>query len=86
MSRVCCSGWVNPRAPSRILSTVRLGLSDAYLNFLWYPDAWSRKARQSPAFQGFAKRIGLVDYWKKNRWPDLCSPTPENGPDAFTCR
>ena len=62
------------------------GLSDAYLNFLWYPDAWARKARQSPAFQGFAKRIGLVDYWKKNRWPDLCSSTPENGPDAFTCR
>ena len=62
------------------------GLSDAYLNFLWHPDAWSRKARQSPAFQGFAKRIGLVDYWKRNRWPDLCSPTPEKGPDAFTCR
>ena len=57
-----------------------------YLNFLWYPDAWSRKARQSPAFQGFAKRIGLLDYWKKNRWPDLCSSTPENGPDSFTCR
>jgi tetratricopeptide (TPR) repeat protein len=62
------------------------GLSDAYLNFLWYPDAWARKARQSPAFQGFAKRIGLVDYWKQNRWPDLCSPAPEKGPDAFTCR
>jgi len=62
------------------------GLSDGYLDFLWHPDAWSRQARQSPAFQGFAKRIGLLDYWKKNRWPDLCSPTPENGPDAFTCR
>ena len=62
------------------------GLSDAYLNFLWLPDAWSRKARQSPAFQDFAKRIGLVDYWKQNRWPDLCSPTPEGGPDSFTCR
>lgn len=62
------------------------GLSDAYLNFLWYPDAWSRKARQSAAFQGFAKRIGLVDYWKQNRWPDVCSPAPEKGPDAFTCR
>ena len=32
------------------------GLSDAYLNVLGQPDAWSRKARQSPAFQGFAKR------------------------------
>jgi hypothetical protein len=62
------------------------GLSDAYLNFLWYPNAWARKARQSPAFQGFAKRMGLVDYWKENRWPDLCSPKPENGPDAFSCR
>ena len=62
------------------------GLSDGYLNYLWQPDAWSRNARQSPAFQGFAKRIGLVDYWKQNRWPDLCSPTPEGGPDAFTCR
>ena len=62
------------------------GLSDAYLNFLWQPDAWSRKARQSPAFQGFAKRIGMVDYWKQNRWPDLCSPTPENGSDSFTCQ
>ena len=62
------------------------GLSDAYLNFLWQPDDWSRKARQSPAFQGFAKRIGMVDYWKQNRWPDLCSPTPQDGPDAFTCR
>jgi hypothetical protein len=62
------------------------GLSDTYLNFLWQPDAWSRKARQSAEFQGFAKRIGLVDYWNQNRWPDLCSPTSENGPDSFTCR
>ena len=63
-----------------------IGLSDAYYTFLWQPDAWSRKARQHPAFQGFAKRIGLVDYWKENRWPDQCSPTPGNGPDAFTCQ
>jgi len=62
------------------------GLSDAYLNWLWQPETWSRKARQSSAFQGFAKRIGLLDYWKQNRWPDLCSPTPKNGPDGFTCK
>jgi TolB-like protein/Tfp pilus assembly protein PilF len=64
----------------------KTGLSDGYLNWLWQPEAWSLKARQSAAFQGFAKRIGLLDYWRKNRWPDLCSPTPEKGPDAFTCR
>jgi TolB-like protein/Flp pilus assembly protein TadD len=63
-----------------------IGLSDVYYTFLWQPDAWSRKARQHPAFQAFAKRIGLVDYWKQNRWPDLCQPTPERGPDAFSCQ
>ena len=62
------------------------GLSDAYLNWLWQPEAWSRHARRSPAFQGFAKRIGLLAYWKTNQWPDLCKPAPESGPDAFTCR
>lgn len=62
------------------------GLSDGYLNWLWLREDYSRKARQHPAFQGFAKRIGLVDYWKKNRWPDLCQPTPERGSDAFTCQ
>jgi len=62
------------------------GLSDGYLNWLWLPEVYSRKARQHPAFQGFAKRIGLVDYWKQNRWPDLCQPAPDKGPDAFTCQ
>ncbi|MEY2480740.1 MAG: hypothetical protein QOI04_1667 [Verrucomicrobiota bacterium] len=63
-----------------------IGLSDVYYTFLWQPEAWSRKARQHPAFQDFAKRIGLVDYWKQNRWPDTCQPTPERGPDTFTCQ
>ena len=62
------------------------GLSDAFLNWLWAPEAWSRKARQDPSFQEFAKRIGMLDYWKRYGWPDLCKPAPEKGPDAFTCR
>jgi TolB-like protein len=62
------------------------GLSDAYLNWLWQPEAWARKARQDPAFQGFAQRIGMVAYWKKFGWPDLCKPAPEKEPDAFVCR
>jgi len=61
------------------------GLSDAYLNWLWQPEPWSRKARTDPAFQGFAQRIGMVDYWKRNGWPDLCKPAPANGGDAFVC-
>lgn len=63
-----------------------VGLSDAHLNWLWQPEAWSVKARQSPAFQGFAKRIGLVEYWKKYGRPDLCAPQPAEGPYAFACR
>jgi hypothetical protein len=62
------------------------GLSDGYLNWLWAPEPWSRKARQDPSFQGFAKRMGMVDYWKRYGWPDLCKPTPAAGPDAFVCR
>jgi TolB-like protein/Flp pilus assembly protein TadD len=62
------------------------GLSDGYLNWLWLSQDYARKARQHPTFQSFAKRIGLVDYWKQNRWPDLCQPTPEQGSDAFTCQ
>jgi TolB-like protein/Flp pilus assembly protein TadD len=62
------------------------GLSDGYLNWLWQPEPWSRKARQDPAFQGFAKRIGMLDYWKQFGWPDLCKPASEKGPDSFVCQ
>lgn len=62
------------------------GLSDGYLNWLWQPEPWSRKARQDPAFQGFAQRIGMVAYWTHNGWPDLCKPAPERGPGGFTCQ
>lgn len=62
------------------------GLSDAYLNWLWQPEPWSRKARQDPAFQGFAQRIGMLAYWKAFGWPDLCKPGPAEAPDALVCR
>ena len=62
------------------------GLSDAYLNWLWQPEPWSRKARQAPAFQGFARRIGMVDYWKSQGWPDLCNPAPSAGAETFVCQ
>ncbi len=62
------------------------GLSDAYLNWLWQPEPWSRKARQDPAFQGFAQRIGMIAYWKQFGWPDLCKTAPEKGPDGFVCQ
>ncbi len=80
--------WLELGEPERSFDAFehdRVGLSDAYLNWLWQPEAWSLKARQSAAFQGFARRIGLTEYWKKYGWPDLCKPQPEGGSDAFTC-
>jgi TolB-like protein/tetratricopeptide (TPR) repeat protein len=61
------------------------GLSDSYFNWLWASTEWSRYARQHPAFQAFAGRNGMVDYWKKFGWPDMCHPAPGRGPDAFDC-
>jgi TolB-like protein/Flp pilus assembly protein TadD len=62
------------------------GLSDAYLNWLWQPEPWSRQARQDSAFPGFAHRIGMLDYWKRYGWPDLCKPAPSAGAEAFVCQ
>ncbi|MGB0133519.1 tetratricopeptide repeat protein [Dokdonella sp.] len=62
------------------------GLTDAFFDWLWQQEDWSRHARQHPSFQGFAQRMGMVEYWKRYGWPDLCAPAPEKGPEAFTCR
>jgi len=62
------------------------GLSDGYFNWLWQPEPWSRKARTDPAFQGFAQRIGMMDYWKRYGWPDLCKPAASGGADTFVCQ
>lgn len=55
------------------------------MNWLWQPEPWSRKTRQDPSFQGFARRIGMIDYWKQNGWPELCRPLADAGVDAFAC-
>ena len=75
-----------PERAFAIFEHSQSGLSDAFFDWLWMQEDWSRKARQSPAFQGFAKRLGMVAYWQKYGWPDLCSPIPDAGPDAFECR
>ncbi len=82
----CCCNWVKRNARSTCTGTATAALSDAYLNWLWQPEPWSRKARQDAAFQGFAKRLGMVDYWKRYGWPDLCEPALSAGENAFTCQ
>jgi len=47
---------------------------------IWYPVM--REVRQLPRFKEFVKEIGLVDYWNRFGWPDLCRPL---GDDDFVC-
>jgi hypothetical protein len=50
------------------------------LYYNWFPVV--REVRQLPRFKEFVRKIGLVDYWKENGWPDLCHPV---GGDDFIC-
>ena len=47
---------------------------------IWYPVM--KDVRQLPRFKEYMKEIGLVDYWKRFGWPDLCRPV---GDDDFVC-
>jgi adenylate cyclase len=47
---------------------------------IWYPVM--KEVRQLPRFKEFVREIGLVDYWNKFGWPDLCRPV---GDDDFEC-
>jgi TolB-like protein len=37
-----------------------------------------RDMRQLPRFKEFARRAGLVAYWREYGWPDMCRPAGEN--------
>lgn len=46
--------------------------------------AWSPSRtdfRNSPEFERFVREAGLLDYWEKRGWPDLCRPDS----DGFIC-
>jgi adenylate cyclase len=47
---------------------------------IWYPVM--KEVRQLPRFKEFVREIGLVGYWRKFGWPDLCHPV---GDDDFVC-
>jgi len=49
------------------------------LRDLWWRDA--QKLRAHPRFRPFVERMGLVKYWRKSGWPDVCRSVG----DSFTC-
>ena len=59
-----------------------LNAMEKYCNMylVWAP--LFHEVRQLPRFKEFVREIGLVDYWKKFGWPDLCHPV---GDDDFEC-
>jgi adenylate cyclase len=52
----------------------------SWIRFSWWPVM--KEVRQMPRFKTLVKKIGLVDYWNKFGWPDLCHPVGDND---FVC-
>jgi len=46
----------------------------------WHPDYGP--VRKTERFKAFARKAGLVDYWRTRGWPDLCHPSTG---DDFAC-
>jgi TolB-like protein/Tfp pilus assembly protein PilF len=47
---------------------------------LWHPTY--APVRKTQRFKAFARKAGLVDYWRTNGWPEFCRPTAG---DDFVC-
>jgi hypothetical protein len=50
------------------------------LMYLWHSSVAS--FRKTERFKAFARKAGLLDYWRAKGWPDLCHPV---GADDFAC-
>ena len=57
-----------------------ISLQSTSAHLLWHPIM--KEVRQLPRFKEYVREIGLVDYWNKFGWPDICRPL-DNG--DFVC-
>ena len=52
----------------------------------WWPqDMWDpflAPSWRQPGFKELVRDLGLVEYWRKYAWPDMCRP---QGDDDFRC-
>jgi len=60
---------------------VDIGFSSGGDNaFLWHPSY--AQVRQTERFKAFARKAGMVEYWRAKGWPEFCHPTTG---DDFVC-
>jgi hypothetical protein len=65
-----------------LLPTERgLEIGDIAVNNYMWSAAWA-PVRKTDRFKTHLRKSGLVDYWRKSGWPDLCRPM---GADDFVC-
>jgi TolB-like protein/Tfp pilus assembly protein PilF len=56
------------------------GIEASGVALSWMP--FMHEVRQLPRFKEFVREIGLVDYWEKFGWPDICRPLDDGD---FVC-
>jgi TolB-like protein len=74
--------YIYAGVPERMLDwpEKRLAAGVPSLAGVWWP--MPSEVRKKERFKKLVRDIGLVDFWRKNRWPDLCHPV---GADDFEC-
>jgi adenylate cyclase len=60
--------------------TKAIDFNSETISYVWVPIM--KEVRKTPRFKKFVKEIGLVDYWNKFGWPDICHKL-DNG--DFVC-
>ncbi len=77
--------YLSVRAPGRVLDFYEAAIDDGFLAagdsiVLWHPSYTA--VRKTERFKAFARKFGLVEYWRAKGWPDLCRSA---GADDFIC-
>ena len=78
--------YVYAKAPEQFLDVYEQGVRIGYQgigairNFQWAPPY--SVVRKTERFKKYARESGMVVYWRKYGWPDLCHPV---GADDFAC-
>jgi TolB-like protein/DNA-binding winged helix-turn-helix (wHTH) protein len=78
LDRSCYTGLVAVREYEAAFAYARKAFAERRWDteYLW--THYNIPARRQPGFKALVRDIGLVDYWRANRWPDYCQPKGED--------